>query len=228
MDPGSPHKFAVFAPFFAVLALALLLASPAQAQQMYRYTNAEGSKVIGYQVPPAFVANGYDILSPTGALLSVVPKQLDDTELSDMDSQARREREALKEQERLRKWDESLLLRYSSIEDIEAARERALRNLRIRVSILNGKLRSLKQQIENYQSIAANMERVGSEADESHLTAIADLRREIDSTERALADRQQEIASVDESYDLDISRFADLLDIVRLRRGMAAGRRSES
>ena len=81
---------------------------------MYRYTNDEGNKVVAYQVPPEFVANGYEILSPTGALIDVVPRQLDDGE-----------REAAAEQERLRKWDESLLLRYSSVEDIEAARERA-------------------------------------------------------------------------------------------------------
>lgn len=207
------------------LALGLLLVAPVQAQQMYRYINSDGNKVIGYQVPPELIANGYEVLSPTGAVVSVVPRQLDDAELSDMDSQARRQREEIAEQERLRKWDESLLLRYSSIEDIEAARERALRELRIRVSILNGKLRSLKQQVENYQSIAADMERIGNDVDQDHLVAIADLRSEIESTERALVDRRQEIATVDESYDRDVARFATLLDIVKFRRGMTAGRK---
>ena len=191
---------------------------------MYRYTNDEGHKVVAYQVPPEFVANGYEILSPTGALIDVVPRQLDDGEREDLDAEARREREAAAEQERLRKWDESLLLRYSSVEDIEAARERALRDLRIRVNILRGKLRSLKQQVENYQSLAADQERMGRSVDQEYLTAIEDLQAEIASTERAVRDRQDEIASVNDSYDRDVERFSTLLDIVEMRNSMSAGK----
>ncbi len=201
-----------------------LLASPAAlARQMYRYVNAEGNKVVGYQVPPEFVANGYEILSASGSLIAVVPRQLNDGERDDMDLQARREREAAEEKERLRKWDESLLLRYSTLDDIEAARERALRELRIRVSILKGKLRSLKQQVENYQAMAADQERLGNTVNDEHLNAINDLQSEIASTERAVRDRQEEIASVDADFDRDVERFAQLLDIVELRKAMASG-----
>lgn len=212
---------------FHVLALALLVTASMQLQaqsgQMYRYINAEGNPVLGYQVPPEFVANGYEILSSTGALISVVPRQLGAGEVENMDSLAARERAAKDEQERLRKWDESLLLRYSSVEDIEAARDRALRDLRIRVSILKGKLRSVKQQVENYQALAADQERLGGTVDQEHLDAIDDLRDDIASTERAIKDRQLEIADVDASYDRDADRFASLLDIVELRKQMTSG-----
>lgn len=209
---------------FALFLAGSILAAPAAlARQMYRYINAEGNKVVGYQVPPEFVANGYEILSETGALIAVVPRQLNEGEREDMDEQARRERDAAEEKERLRKWDESLLLRYSTLDDIEAARERALRDLRIRVSILKGKLRSLKQQVENYQAMAADQERLGNTVDVEHLKAIDDLQSEIASTERAVRDRQEEIASVDADYDRDVDRFSQLLDIVELRKAMASG-----
>jgi hypothetical protein len=206
----------------------LLLAIPvaalqAQDRQMYRYTNDDGNKVVAYQVPPEYVAKGYEILSPTGALIDVVPAQLDASARASMDAEARRQREAEEERERLRKWDESLLLRYSSVDDIEAARERALRDLRIRVSILKGKLRSLKQQVENYQAMAADQERLGQAVNQEHLSAIDDLRSEIASTERAVEDRKNEIASVDESYDRDVERFSSLLDIVEMRRNLENG-----
>jgi hypothetical protein len=200
-------------------------ATPLQAQtrQMYRYINDEGYPVVAYQVPPEFIANGYEILSPTGALLSIVPRQLGEDEREDLDSQARRERDAAEEEARNRKWDESLLLRYSTIADIEAARDRALRDLRIRVSILKGKLRSLKQQVENYQALAADQERIGNDVNAEHLTAIDDLQSEIASTERAVNDRQEEIAVVEASYQRDIERFSTLLDIVEMRKTMASG-----
>lgn len=199
------------------------LSLTAEARQMYRYINAEGNKVIGYQVPPEFVANGYEVLSASGAIIEVVPRTLNEGERETLSERQRIERELAEEEERLREWDESLLLRYSSVEDIEAARERALRDLRIRVSILKGKLRSLKQQVENYQAVAADQERLGFVVDDSHLKAIDDLRSEIASTERAVTDRQEEIAAVDANYDKDVERFSTLLDIVEMRRNMAAG-----
>ena len=200
-----------------------IAAAQAQDRQLYRYTNDDGNKVVAYQVPPEYVANGYEILSPTGALIDVVPAQLDASARAGMDAEARRQREEQEERERLRKWDESLLLRYSSVEDIEAARERALRDLRIRVNILKGKLRSLKQQVENYQAMAADQERRGQEINRGHLSAIADLRSEIAATERAVKDRNNEIASVDKSFDRDAERFSSLLDIVRMRRNLENG-----
>ena len=202
----------------------VLLTHPAAAQerQMYRYTNAEGHAVVGYQVPPEFVANGYDILSPTGALVAVVPRTLDAGEREGMDSEAQRAREAAEEAERMRRWDESLLLRYSTIEDIEAARDRELRDLRIRVSILKGKQRSLKQQVENYQALAADQERLGNAVNVEHLAAIDDLQAEIAATERAVTDRQEEIASVESDYQQDVERFTTLLDIVEMRNTMSA------
>jgi hypothetical protein len=193
----------------------------ARAAQMYRYVNDDGHQVVGYQVPPEFVANGYEVLSASGAIIEVIPRQLQDGELDDLDAKVRQEREEKAERERLQQWDESLLLRYSTIEDIEAARGRALRDLRIRVTILKGKLRSLQQQVENYQALAADQERLGNAVNADHLEAIDNLQSEIAATERAVRDRQEEIAVVDASYDRDVERFSTLLDIVELRRSMA-------
>jgi vacuolar-type H+-ATPase subunit I/STV1 len=203
------------------VALTLCISLPASARQLYRYVNAEGNKVIAYQVPPEYVRYGYEVLSENGAVLRVVPAQLGDDERASLSEQERIARVEEEERERLRKWDETLLLRYSTVEDIEAARERALRELKIRVSILRGKQRSLKQQIENYQALAADQERMGRTVSEEHLRAIQDLRSEISATERAIADRQKEIGAVDAQYGQDIERFASLLDIVEMRRAMA-------
>lgn len=208
-------------PLFVLCAL-LVLPSPAESREMYRYVNEDGNHVIGYQVPPEQVALGYEVLNEKGVLIDVVPPILDDEARADMDAQQRRDSAAEAERKRLQKWDESLLLRYSTIEDIEAARDRALRDLRIRVSILKGKQRSLKQQVENYQAEAADQERRGATVDESHLKAISDVQAEISATERSIADRQREIAAVEADYQRDIDRFATLLELVEMRRAMNA------
>ena len=198
----------------------------AQAQ-MYRYINAQGNPVIAYQVPPEYVANGYEVLSPSGVVIDVVPRQLSETQQRTLDKRQLTQREAAEEAERLRDWDESLLLRYSTVADIEAARERALRDLRIRVSVLKSKQRSLKQQIEKNQALIADQERLGNDISPMYFKAINDLRSELVSTERAIEDRYAEIAAQNASYDADVVRFTRLLDLVELRRSLSAGASAE-
>lgn len=198
----------------------------AQAQ-MYRYINAEGNPVIAYQVPPEYVANGYEVLSPSGVVIDVVPRQLSETQQRTLHKRQLTQREAAAEAERLRAWDESLLLRYSTVADIEAARERALRDLRIRVSVLKSKQRSLKQQIEKNQALIADQERLGNDISPMYFKAINDLRSELVSTERAIEDRYAEIAAQNASYDADVERFTRLLDLVELRRSLSAGASAE-
>ena len=118
-----------------------------------------------------------------------------------------------------------LLLRYSNVEDIEAARDRALSDLRIRVSILKSNTRFLKQQVENHQVVAADIERNGGTVDVSRLAAIEDLQSEIATTERAIADRELEVVQEKDKFQLDIDRFLMLLDIVQMRRAAETAKR---
>ena len=190
----------------------------ATADDLYRYRNKEGNVVVDYRVPSEYVGSGYEVLNDEGMVIRVVPRELTEEEKKAADALRKQEEAARAEQERLRQWDESLLMRYSTVVDIEAARERALSDLRIRVSILKGNRRSLKQKVENYQAQAADMERAGMEVDVARLRSIETLQEEIGSTDRAIADRQREIEEVAAAYQADIERFEQLQEVVELRR----------
>jgi chemotaxis protein histidine kinase CheA len=201
------------------LLFSLLFAELSMSRDLYRYRNEDGNVVVDYTVPPELVHQGYEVLDEDGSVKEVVPRQLTEEERLSRSAEER-ERERLEEEkERLRKWDESLLLRYSSIEDIEAARERSLRELRIRVSILKSNTRSLKQQVESNQAKAADIERSGGTVPVEILENIENLQQEIAYTERSIAERQNEMEEVRQSFQRDIDRFQLLLDYVELRRG---------
>ena len=203
-----------------LLCAAILLTLPlsANSRDLYRYTNDEGNMVVDHRVPTEYASRGYEVLNEDGIVLKVVPRELTEEELEQQDIQIKRAVAAAAEEDRLRKWDELLLLRYSTIEDIEAARERALRDLRIRVSILKSNTRSLKQRVESYQSVAADIERRGGTVDLKRLETIEQLQSEIAITERSITDRQAEVSQVQEEFQLDIDRFEQLLEVVALRR----------
>ncbi|MEP5765815.1 MAG: hypothetical protein ABJ308_14565 [Halieaceae bacterium] len=202
----------------AGLLLAAGVSAASAAEYLYRYVNSEGVTVINYNIPPQYVHKGYEILNRDGSLHRSVPRSLTDEEMADKSSEAYQARVAAEEAERLRKWDESLLIRYSSIEDIEAARDRSLSELRIRISILRSNVRSLKLQVESNQERAADIERRGGEVPVDVVVAIDGLRSEITETERSIEDRKREIEVVEQGFQRDIERFALLLDKVELRR----------
>ncbi len=212
---------------YALLAMALVMAPASFAANLYRYINDDGVTVVDYQVPAAFVGKGYEVLNKDGVVVQVVPRELTGEEKKVLNAQQELEAAAKAEQQRLREWDESLLLRYSTVEDIEAARERALRDLRIRLSILKSNKRSLRQQVENYQAQAADLERSGREVDMARISAIEDIQTEIESTERSINDRAREIEDVSAAYQQDIERFRMLLEVVELRQTLLARQQAE-
>ena len=207
--------------------LMLAFATVGETRNMYRYTNADGVTVVDYQVPTDYVARGYEILNDEGVVLEVVPRSLTEEEKKDRNAQQALDAQAKAEEKRLQEWDESLLLRYSTVADIGAVKERALRDLRIRLSILKGNRRSLKQQVENYQAQAADLERSGQTVDVARLVAIEDMQAEIDATERSIADRAQEIEDVSTAYQQDIERFEMLLEVVELRNTLLADQKNK-
>ena len=209
-------------------ASALVLPAFALSADFYRYTNDQGVTVVDDHVPPEHVKKGYEVVNEKGVVIRVVPRELTPEEQEVADAHKQQEQRALAEQQRLKEWDESLLMRYSTVEDIEAAKQRALMDLKIRVSILKGNKRSLKQQVENYQSEAAEMERLGAEVDVSRLSKIEDLQSEIATTDRSIDDRENEIEAVSEAYDADIERFTMLQSMVEFRRSIMAQEREDT
>jgi len=213
----------IFAKFiFLILAIALDGTECAlAAKQLYRYTDASGIPVINDRLPPEAIKNGYEVLNGQGVVVSVVPAQMTPEQLVELDEQAAKERAAREAKALQEQQDQLLLMRYSSISDIEAARERALQSIRIRVSILRSNIRSMVQQVENYQAEAANIERAGGTVDAERMGAIESVRKRLASTQRQLSDRELEMEQVEADYQVDIDRFKHLLDQVELRRKMS-------
>lgn len=203
----------------SVLLLAAVLATSALADErfFYRYVNEKGVQVINDKLPPEVVPSGYDVISKSGTLIKRVPRQLTEQELQNNNTAEAQEARREYETQQLKVWDESLMLRYSSIKDIEAARTRALRDLQIRISILKSNRLQVKSEIEREQKKAADIERMGRDVSEELLEKIDILRQEIEAIEDAITVRNNEADDLVEQYQRDIDRFMTLEDRVKLR-----------
>jgi hypothetical protein len=186
----------------------------AAGNKLYRYKDNKGVVGIDDHVPPEFAKNGYEVLTPDGRVIETVPRQLTGEE-------GARVKALEAEAKRLQEWDKNLLLRYSSVDDIAAARDRALREIDVRLSILRSNLLSVKGQIESEQLKAADMERRGIAVPEAIVSNMEMLKREIVDTEEAIVQRTHEKTQVAASFQKDIDRFKVLQDMVDFRRSNA-------
>ena len=137
-------------------------------------------------------------------------------------AQARvRDAEAAAEAAQLER-DTFLLRRYSTVADIEAACDRSLRELDIRISILNSQRATLADQLARHEAKLASSAVAGDTASHYEQDKVAALQAEIASLDEAMAGRKQQSAALADAYASDMARFAELEDIVALRRQLSS------
>jgi hypothetical protein len=175
----------------------------AQDRELYRYHNSEGVVVIDFRVPPEYVASGYEVLNSRGVVTRVVPAR----SLEERNTAPGARQAAALERERLQQWDKNLQLRYSSVSDIESARDRALAERDVRIRILKNNRHTLRLQVDKLQAQAADIERSGGVVDPALLEIMAELQHQMTVDERRIIEREREVAEAEASFAADIARF---------------------
>ncbi|NHO67675.1 hypothetical protein G8770_19180 [Aestuariicella hydrocarbonica] len=166
----------------------------------YRYLNESGIPVINHQIPPEYAQKGYEVVTPRGEVVKVVPPALSEKDASQMKLQQMRAAE-------LAKWDEELRRRYSSVDDIEAAKQRKLVQVDGRIAILQSNIRNLKGQISDQHALAARSERMGKAVPDSVLKTLKGLEEELKFTEEQVGQREAQYQSIADKYESDKDRF---------------------
>lgn len=192
----------------AIIVMSGLLSPPSHAEKLlFRYQDEQGRVVLNDTLPPSAVTRGYEIIKPGGQVVKRVEAALPP-------GAAEEAEKARARQEQQKKWDESLLLRYSDVNDIREAKKRALSDIQVRISILKGNRNYLKTQVEREVFRAAEAERMGQEVSREQLDAIATLKQQLSDVEDLINVREEEKAKTSADYDRDLDRFAALLNAI--------------
>jgi hypothetical protein len=175
-----------------------------EAENLYRYRNKEGNLVIDYAVPPAYVANGYEILSELGRVLEVVePQQI--SEESEEVQQSRAKQAALQEQE-----DQMLLRTYSEVRELESAMERKLAQLDRETEIIQSNLEKNELALSASREQAANYQFGGRPIPKSLLKNMDEQIHERRDGGQMLIVRKQEHQGTKDRYLGYLDRFKEL------------------
>lgn len=179
----------------------LTVSSLVSATELYRYVNSKGVVVLDRQgVPPEYIDKGYEVLSDQGRVLRVVPP-----------APSAEERQRLSDEKAQASSDAQLLRLYSSVDDIDRARERKLTELDGVISAAKGNLLSLRTQQANLQSKAAEIERAGNPVPENLLVQINNLSAEQAALLKDIARYDDTRKQTDASFMADRTRLSHLL-----------------
>ncbi len=187
--------------------------------EYYRYTDSKGNLVIDRSIPSEFVAKGYDVIDEHGELVRQVPRALTPEERAVKDARdaAQNELEAIEKAQR--DYDIMLLRKYSFVSDIKSEQKRKVNELKVRLSILKGNLKSLRSEIEAEYEKAARIEQRGGNAEPIE-SRIQQLENKIISTEATLVKHQEGVAELNQEYEQAIQRFKEIANLRQRHQGV--------
>ncbi|MDB4453601.1 hypothetical protein N9123_01605, partial [Pseudomonadales bacterium] len=133
-----PSQWAGLTTLTLVLIMALTLSNISHGQEpaYYRVINERGTVELKSSVTPAEVKRGYAIVTLGGHIIKEVPAELNDEEYALLSDELKARELKTQQENDSREQSESLLLRYSSVEDLTAERNRKLTGFDVRISIL--------------------------------------------------------------------------------------------
>ncbi|MFR0692118.1 hypothetical protein ACLUTX_22165 [Enterobacterales bacterium AE_CKDN230030158-1A_HGKHYDSX7] len=174
---------------------------PTGQVEMYRYVNDKGITVIDrLGVPPQYIGKGYQVLNDQGRVIREVPPAPTAAEIEQRKADAARASS-----------DQQLMRMYTSVEDVDRARDRKLAELDGLSSVAKGNLQSLKMQQANLQARAADQERAGRQVPDDLVAQLGNLRSDEQRLQQDIARYQQLRAQAVSSFGEDRARVAQLV-----------------
>ncbi|KAF1056271.1 MAG: hypothetical protein GAK44_00275 [Pseudomonas delhiensis] len=184
-----------------VVALSAQAADPAGGVQLYRYVNDKGVTVIDrLGVPSQYIGKGYEVLNEQGRVIRVVAPAPTAAEIQQQKVAAAQASS-----------DAQLLRLYSSVEDVDRARERKLSELDGLSSVARGNLQALKLQQANLQSRAADAERAGSQVPDQLVGQLSNIQSEQQRLQQDIDRYQQLRTQATTDFNADRARLTQLL-----------------
>jgi hypothetical protein len=191
----------VFCLSLSVGTVATVEAADSPGIILYRYVDSRGLTVMDTQgVPPEYVGKGYEVLNQRGRVIRVVPPAPTADEI--------RQAQAAKLQADA---DAQLTHLYSSLVDMDRARNRRLAELDALIAVAQGNIQGLAAQQATLQTQAADQERAGHQVPKELLDQMDDLRGQQQSINGDIQRYQTARQLADVQFAQDRARLQKLL-----------------
>jgi hypothetical protein len=194
----------------AILLLGTLSCATAQAQgahALYKWVDEQGIVHYTDHLPPNAVQRERDVLDAHGDVRKVLPAEKSAAEIERESERQQKAREAAD-------YDRSLLLTYSSVHDIERARDD-------RLSTYDLRLQQAQKQVDDTQATLSDLRARADAAKADGNPPDPDLEAQVTTFEKALADNYDALAKLRADRQGAVDKFAH--DIERFKQLKSQG-----
>lgn len=196
-----------------ILSLLTLLAAavlPAQAASIKCWTNKDGVRECGQTIPPEYSQKSVTEMNNQGMVVKQKARAKTEEELQEEEKRAAEEKEKKRQAEERAKQDRILLYTFSSVDDIKMVRDEQLAALESNIKVTQKRNEKIQGDLDNRMKAAAAAERAGTEPSDSLLKDIQSLKDQIDSNNKFIQQKRDQMEQTKQEYSDKIERFREL------------------
>lgn len=200
--------------FLAALALMLApLAALAQPKEQYTYrcTGKDGKKYYGQTMPQACLGQPLELINKQGLVVKRIDPEAEEKARLAKEADAEKKREIEAAQRDAARRNQALLATYTSENDIEAARKRALQDHHFQVQEIERRVEEIKKrQARSEKDLAVYKEAGKGEPPARLKEEVSNAEIDLRAQEGLLEAKRKETASINARYDEDRRRYREL------------------
>lgn len=196
-----------------VTAVLMLIIPVSQVHAIIKCQDKDGNWHMGDTLPPECVQEGYQELNERGLVVDETERAPTEEEIAEQKrKEAMLEEQKHQEEEQARK-DKILLDTFSSVEDIELARDGKIAAIETTIGLAEKRNEKLQAELDKHIEKAAAEERAGKQPSEVIVKDIETLRRQIKNNKEFISDKRSEQETVKAEYAENVQRFKELKSI---------------
>lgn len=193
-----------------ILLVSAALAPQSRAAGIKCWTDKDGNRACGDSVPPQYSQQGHEVLNQQGIVIRQQSAAKTPAQLAAERKKREQEAVAARKREAQAKRDRVLLDTFSSVDDIQLARDGKVSAIQSQIKLTQGQLEKLQHSLDNAIQGAAQMEREGKEPSKQIKGNIASIRRQIAENQQFIVSKRAEQQQVRAKFAAYIKRFKEL------------------
>ena len=193
-----------------LLLTALLTASSVFGERMYKWVDENGQVHYSNQLPPEATQRKREVINDQGRTLKVYRAPLTPEEKVEEARLAELEARKKELAEKRANHDRSLLVTYSSKEDMYPVRDAKISAIESLIQVTDSRISSMQSRLLELTEEAAGYERSGKQLPASLLSRISILRKQIERNQDFAKDKKREIEDIRLQFESDVRRYIEL------------------
>lgn len=192
-----------------IISLSFFISSTANAR-FKCWTNSDGVKECGQNVPPEYAQQGHEEVNSHGITVDKQERAKTEAEIAEEKRLAEEQKEAARLQAEKERQDRVLLETFSTVEDINLTRDGKIASIEAQIGLSKKRIEKLQTELDLLIARAALLERKGKSPSEQLLNDINSLKRQINTNEQFIEDKHKEQDLIREEYASYTERFNTL------------------